>query len=285
MALIPQKYVNSVVAIGRPSTDRTPNWCASGFLYGHIVGSGQARGTSNVKPYCVTCAHVLEGLSSISVLINTAMGKPKHITTDFGEGWPRRHDKADLAAFPLPPQLLTPDEWAQRIFLSEPDVVTTEMAADLGLTDGDSCFLLGFFPLWLIKEHERSYPVVRHGTIARIRDYLDGYSDHILIDTMNFPGNSGGPVVVKPEIMAIRGTKSPGRSGLLGVISSYICYDEVAYSLATGRPEPRVIFRQNSGLAAVVPATILAGWIASFPENRGEVNAGFIETNGKDSSK
>jgi hypothetical protein len=281
MALIPQKYVDSVVALGRPTDQGAIDWCASGFLYGHVLGPGPAEGTTNVRPYCVTCKHVVEGLTSISVLLNTATGDSKQVTTAFGAGWPQRHDAADLAAFPLPPQLLSPEEWGQRIFLSGPDVVTAELAADLGLTDGDSCFLLGYFPVWLIKDGQRSYPVVRHGTIARIRDYLSGHSDRILIDAMNFPGNSGGPVVVKPEFMAIQGTKSPGRSALLGVISAYIQYDEIAYSLVRLPPEPRVVFRQNSGLAEIVPAAVLAAWVASFPENRGEVIAGFVETTGK----
>lgn len=284
MALIPQKYVDSVVALGRPSDQGATDWCASGFLYGHVLGPGPAEGTTNVRPYCVTCKHVVDGLASISVLLNTGAGDSNQVTTEFGAGWPQRHDRVDLAAFPLPPQLLSPEEWGQRIFLSGSDVVTAELAANLGLTDGDSCFLLGFFPVWLIKDGHRAYPVVRHGTIARIRDYLSGHSDRIIIDAMNFPGNSGGPVVVRPEFMAIEGTKSSGRSALLGVISKYIYHEEMAYTLDGEQLIPRVSFRENSGLAEIVPAATLAAWVASFPENRGEGIAGFVETTGSDPS-
>jgi len=274
MALIPQKYVNSVVALGRPNDQGHADWCASGFLYGHVLGAGPTEGTVNINPYCITNRHVVSNIEVISVLLNTETDESKQVTANFGAGWPRCHETADLAAFPMPPQLLSQEEWMQRMFLSEHDVVTPSMADDLGLTDGDSCFLLGFFPVWLIGEGKRSYPVVRHGTIARIRDYLNGHSDRVLIDSMNFPGNSGGPVVIKPEAMSIKGTQSPSRSALLGVISSYIYHEEMAYS-RTG--EARISFRENSGLAEIVPAAILADWIASFPENTGEEVAGFIE--------
>src|ERR1019366_8874960 len=57
------------------------------------------------------------------------------------------------------------------------------------------------FPLQLVGG-ERNYVIVRHGTIARIGDMLAGTNKNFLVDTFIFPGNSGGPVILKPEMMA-----------------------------------------------------------------------------------
>ena len=65
-----------------------------------------------------------------------------------------------------------------------------------------------------------------------------------------FPGNSGGPVITKPEDISYGG--NPNTCALLiGMISLYLPYQEVAVSQQTG--QPRIIFQENSGLAVVVP--------------------------------
>lgn len=98
---------------------------------------------------------------------------------------------------------------------------------------------------------ERNFVIVRSGVIARIRDALAGQSKEFLIDTAIFPGNSGGPVVTKPEVLSISGTKAVDKSYLIGMVSGYVPYQNVAISTQTQRP--RVIFEENSGLASVVP--------------------------------
>ncbi len=68
-----------------------------------------------------------------------------------------------------------------------------------------------------------------------------------------FPGNSGGPVVVKPTAESLAGAKPVMKAYVIGVVKSYIPYRDVAYSLVTNAPTPRVAFMENSGLAYVVP--------------------------------
>jgi S1-C subfamily serine protease len=70
-----------------------------------------------------------------------------------------------------------------------------------------------------------------------------------LIDANIFPGNSGGPVVTRPEISSIEGTKAIDKAALIGIVKSYLTYKDVAVSQQTGKP--RVIFEENSGLALV----------------------------------
>lgn len=121
------------------------------------------------------------------------------------------------------------------------------------IVEGNGVFLIGF-PLGLIGK-ERNYPIVRQGIIARIQDWLRGDESTFLIDSSAFPGNSGGPVVLKPENVAITGTTGITHSLLIGMISCYIPYRDVAISEQTG--EPRIIFEENSGLAEVVPIDLI----------------------------
>ena len=66
------------------------------------------------------------------------------------------------------------------------------------------------------------------------------HSNNFLIDVSVYPGNSGGPVVIKPVSIAINDTQSISRSALIGVVKSYVPYKDVAISKQTGNP--RVIF-------------------------------------------
>ena len=88
---------------------------------------------------------------------------------------------------------------------------------------------------------------MRHGIVARIQDWLRGDERTFLIDASVFPGNSGGPVVLKPETVAVHETRAITHSLLIGMVRAYIPSQEVAVSERTGRP--KVIFEENSGLA------------------------------------
>lgn len=70
-----------------------------------------------------------------------------------------------------------------------------------------------------------------------------------MIDANIFPGNSGGAVVYKPELVSISGTRAICKAALIGIVKSYLLYKDVAVSQQTGNA--RVIFEENSGLALV----------------------------------
>ena len=90
--------------------------------------------------------------------------------------------------------------------------------------------------------------IVRHGIVARIQDWYDGRSKDFLIDSSIYPGNSGGPVILKPVIW---GTPRFTNPKVLGLVSAYLPYQDVARSEQTGLI--RLISEENSGLAKVVP--------------------------------
>ena len=87
-----------------------------------------------------------------------------------------------------------------------------------------SAKVMGFLfwdPLGLAGK-ERNYVIVRQGIIARVQHWLKGHARTFMIDASIFPGNSGGPVFLKPEIVSIEGTKSNNRCVLIGMVSSYL---------------------------------------------------------------
>ena len=68
---------------------------------------------------------------------------------------------------------------------------------------------------------EQQYVVCRAGVIARIRDLLEDKTTDFLVDAAVFPGNSGGPVILKPELASLSGTKAIGQAVLIGRGRSY----------------------------------------------------------------
>ncbi len=255
MALIPPFFLDCVVAIGFVTNDEV-RYAATGFLVGHLVGEGAEISDRKYRLYLVTNRHVFEGKDVAMLRFNPSdnlAAKVYDLQLRNAEGqaqWQRHPDDAvDLAVQSINAELLRKDGIQFSFFASDSHILPFSKAADEGLSEGDSVFVLGF-PLGQVGK-ERNYVIVRQGVIARVRDALAGTSQEFLVDASIFPGNSGGPVVTRPEAMAIEGTRSSGKAWLIGVVSSYVPYQDVAISVQTDRP--RVIFEENSGLAAVIP--------------------------------
>ena len=174
--------------------------------------------------------------------------------TDGSNSWiVHPNPDADVAVLSINPRLLEADGIEFQFFASDVNTFTLDQAREIEVSEGDGVFVLGF-PLGEAGE-ERNYAVVRQGIIARIQDWLKGNAQTFLIDASIFPGNSGGPVLLKPELTSISGTKRNNRCGLIGMVSAYLPYREFAISQQTGRP--RMIFEENSGLGIVVPYNVI----------------------------
>jgi hypothetical protein len=111
-------------------------------------------------------------------------------------------------------------------------------------SEGREIFHLGF-PLAKGAEPDVQHkPILRTGIIAQKND---GY---FLIEANVFPGSSGSPVFIKPRInINDKEETIIEQMRLVGVVSEYIAYQDVAISRQTGRP--RIVFEDNSGLAQV----------------------------------
>lgn len=252
-ALLPPAYLDAVVALGIPASNGSIQYKATGFLYGHPVGDPGGE----YRIFLITNRHVVEHIDMLKARFNRPMGSDSKIYdvplrgNDGSMLW-TGHPSSDVAAVLISPKQLEKDG-IKFTWIPGDRQLDLEQARELQISEGDGIFVLGF-PLGLAGK-KRNYTIVRQGCIARIRDWLGGNSRTILIDATVFPGNSGGPVVTKPEIASIKGTKFNNRSRLIGMISRYLPYEDVAISAQTRKP--RIIFQENSGLATVVPVDVI----------------------------
>jgi S1-C subfamily serine protease len=262
LALIPPTFLNCVVALGTADNAGKTQWVASGFLYGEKLASSSNRYTV----FLVTARHVVNDLkdaiasghmmghpaTSVVMRFNPEVGEAARQFSIPLERWVMTDDQSNHAAVaPIDPDFLRSNGVTRLAFFeSDLSVANKARAKELGLSEGDGVYVLGF-PLGLVEQSQHSFVIVRGGTIARIGDCLAGERQTFLIDSMIFPGNSGGPVVNRPETGAVQGTRPQNAAYLIGFIEGYIPYEDYAVSAQTQRA--RVIFEENSGLAEVIP--------------------------------
>lgn len=270
-ALIPPFMIDSVAAIGLNRNVSPPGqlpkleWftVGTGFFYGRKVKDDPDPLKRKYILYLVTAAHVIaefreselgQSRNMLEVRINSKDPAREAQTFDIADGAWFFHPKYtpgiaddDVAAVPIDAKKL--DELGASFI---PDDIATANATKLkaiGTSAGDGVFVLGF-PMNLAGE-ERNYVIVREGIIARISELLDATSATFLLDSFVFPGNSGSPVVLRPDLASIQGTQANREAFLIGMVIDYKSYTDVAVSEQTHRP--RITFEENSGLAEVIP--------------------------------
>jgi S1-C subfamily serine protease len=278
MALIPPFFLDSVVALGLDSSQGKKRWVASAFLYGRFIEE-VSEGKKTYHVYLVTNRHVLEGERIVYLRFNPRAAQPaKEYTLNLEDPkgnrlWFAHPDpEVDVATCPIVVKVLRDEGMQFAYFQNDVHVAERKKASDLGITEGDFVYVLGF-PMGLIGG-ERNYVIARKGTIARIRDVLAGTTKEFLVDAFTFPGNSGGPVVTKPEVVSIQDTPAVGSAYLIGLVKSYIPYTDVAISVQTNRP--RVTFEENSGLTAVLPIDFVEETISRSLESTAGRETGIL---------
>ena len=227
----------------------------TGFLYAHPLVSGKVR--TPYRYFLVTNRPVAEAPIT-HVRFNHPATELTVETIDAvaSGGWTFHPKGADIAVVPLDsssPVLAgrwTEANIASGFFISD---VSTTFGEGVQPVEGDGVFLIGG-PLGMVGE-ARNSPVVRYGVIARIQDWILGHADTFLIDAPAFPGNSGGPVVLKPETTAASNTKAITHCLLVGIVDHQIRSKEVAVSELTG--EPRIVFLEDIGLGVVIPVEMV----------------------------
>lgn len=99
-------------------------------------------------------------------------------------------------------------------------------------------------------------PIVRTGMISLMNEDKTFY-----IDAPAFPGNSGGPVFLKPSLLFGKKITTIGGGKLVGIIGEYLPYEDRAYSRQTKKL--RVVFEENTDLSRVWGVSFLNDIIAS----------------------
>jgi S1-C subfamily serine protease len=263
-ARIPQFFVDSVVALGRFEPNRGPGqpseWVteASGFLYGYPADNETDPAKHRYHVYLVANRHVLANHSQILVRMNAE--KATDLVREFtlalkdnagADLWVSHPSPStDVSVIGINAQFLHENGLQSAFFAGDKHTADKAKMKNIGLSIGDEVFVLGF-PMGLSGTAQRNFVIARRGSIARLSDVFESAATTFLIDSLVFPGNSGGPVVSVPDLNSIEGTKSQNAAYLIGVVRGYLPYTDVAVSQQTG--QLRMITQENSGLAEIIP--------------------------------
>ena len=254
MSLIPRDFLDTVAALGAHDTTGSEEvrYFATAFVFGYPVSPPTKPKSYWV--FVVTNRHVVERDGQMYIRFCVPAGKqPKVLPIPQGPElypWVVHPDPdIDLAVMSLD-AIQIPDGLRPGQFLTlQPHAVTVDELRSSEFSEGNELFILGF-PMGIAGTDQNDV-IVRHGMVARIQDWYDGRSKYFLIDSSIYPGNSGGPVVLKPVMWSSNNEPRFSRPKLLGLISAYLPYQDVAISNQTGRV--RLVSEENSGLATVVP--------------------------------
>lgn len=253
MAIIPNFFLNAVVALGIDGNDNQKCWIGTGF----IVGRKEKDSPTLSTYYIVTNKHVIKNQTYIYVRFNSLGGtlvKDYRVDLYDKDGEPifsaHPHHKTDVIAFQIRPQTLINDKSIWGAFDLDDHSLTLEQMQSTGVIEGNLVYALGF-PMGKVEIIKA--PICRLGCISRVMDAFIMQNEYptFLVDAQVFPGNSGGPIVSRPEQLSIEGTPSNNSANLIGILSEYIPYRETLYSLQTGNA--RMIQEENSGLTVVHP--------------------------------
>ena len=249
--IIPNKFMNAIVAIGVPKDGNDKHWIGTGF----IVARKDESNPEISDYFIVTNKHVVENCEKIFVRFNALEGdfvKDYDIVlTDGKNCFYSKHpnDAADVIALQIAPEALINDKsvWGA-IDLTNEALSLEEMKA-YGVAEGNLVYSLGF-PMNLVDIIKS--PICRLGCISRIFDAFirRKESPTFLVDAQTFPGNSGGPIIGQLENMSMKDFFKK-EVKLIGILSAYIPYTTPLINAQTHRPS--MILEENSGLTIVHP--------------------------------
>lgn len=264
MSLLPRGYLDTTVAIesSQPDGEATRyRTIGTGFFIGFDYGDRSASGTENYRLFLVTNRHVLAtrpgapSRTDVLIRVNRKGGAARRVRLALrgGEGgnWAfHPDDEVDVAVILVNARVLL-EAGMDFNYFRPGDVAYLATMQELDIGPGEELFVLGF-PMGM-SGVERNYVIARAGMIARLDEEILASAGTFLIDAAMFPGNSGGPVIVKPNSDSLAGGRPIDRAYVVGAVRSYLPYEDVAYSFQTDPPTPRMVFTENSGLADVIP--------------------------------
>jgi len=244
MSLLPQQYLKAVVHI------KTESGKGTGFLIGIKNGLKNEKGEDFHELFIVTNCHVVNAKRQITIRFDSNKG-PEEISLSGGDkDWIMCAKKdVDLAVIHVNHLYLSGMNIDYTAIFEE-DMFTDKSTFQELIEVGHEVFLLGF-PLG-ISGISKNHPIARQGIVARCDDELL-FDSKFLLDINNFPGNSGGPIFVKPSLISLEGKNPIKKSFLIGLICSYLPYSKQLFDHTTDPPSPKMVMEENSGLAVAIP--------------------------------
>lgn len=250
MALIPRQFIDSVVSIGSRNSDNSISWFGTGFFVGRSIDN-----PNEVVPFLVTNKHVFQSSKKIAVRMKEN-GSERLMEMDVileENGLPlykiHPQNDIDIAVLQLDASVILDKNLIFQGFNIDTQALSSVELREEGVDEGSLIYMLGF-PMGLVNQTS-NLPLCRLGCIARMSEAQISENHNILVDVQNFPGNSGSPIVLRPETSTIIGTKSLNKSVLVGIIHSYLPYQEQLVNSQTQRVVE--IRSENSGIANAYP--------------------------------
>lgn len=255
MSIIPNFYLNSVVSIGilpNPANVNNITWIGTGFFVGRSIEGQEGQ----VVPFLVSNKHVFKGnnavvirmkkkdseeLEVLNVTLKNADGSLNYTVHEMAD--------VDIAVLQLSAQVINDHNLNFCCFDIDNLSMTSEELRKNGADVGTIIYMLGY-PLGLVNVSS-NLPVCRMGCISRMSETQLKEQHNILVDIQNFPGNSGSPIIIRPETTHLEGTPVLGKSVLAGIVHEYFPYRETLINSQT--KEIVEIRSENSGLANVHP--------------------------------
>lgn len=243
MALIPGFFFNSVVSIGIKSYDAVTQWIGTGFLVGRKEHSSDLY-----TIFLITNYHLIESKNKILLRFNKQEENKYRdceiILSKNKKPLYSRHPQADVIAMQLSPSYLDKNKLDYSWFSLDEHSLTLSQMKETDVIEGCLVYSLGY-PLNLIGS-DRNIPICRLGCISRISDLFFSNINEYLVDIQTIPGNSGSPIINRPENSYIQGTSNNSSANLIGIISGTIDYSEKSNDKISEYEQEK-----NSGFAIV----------------------------------
>ena len=247
MSLIPKFYMEAVVSIG-VRIGNGINWIGTGFF---VV---KPLGEDIFQPLMITNRHVLMGNDNVVIRLKDQAGILRVLDMPLiveGRELFSYHKELniDIAAVLINGSYITENNLQFSAFNIEEHSLNSSDLVKQGGNEGSYVYMLGF-PMGLVNVDSNT-PICRGGCIARIDEKEIQMTKQFLLDIQNFPGNSGSPIITKPEMIGLGNEPVLGRSVLIGIVHGYIPYEEKLINAQTKKIVE--VRSENSGIAVVNP--------------------------------
>lgn len=252
MSLIPKFYMDAVASIGVRTKEKIL-WIGTGFFVIKEVGENQ------FQPFMVTNKHVIDGLNSVVIRLREKdTGELRCIDMPLMENANHLYsvhpdNKVDVAVVLLNGSYITQNNLQFSGFNIEKNAFSSKDFLKKGGNEGSFVYMLGY-PMGLVNIGT-NIPICRGGCIARIDPNEIEKEKVFLLDIQNFPGNSGSPIISKPEVIGIGDDPVLNQAVLIGIVHGYIPYEE---QLINSQTQKVVEVRsENSGIAVANPVEFI----------------------------
>ncbi len=265
MSIFNDEILKTVVTINTANSKGELSCVGTGFLVSYPAKAEENRSFT----FMITNKHVLENVTSIVISVNKKSGGVEHFNLNKENLLKKNHllyhpnKNIDICAIGINIDVMLEAEGnVKRVDIFNQALNISKMKS-FHMVEGHPVYSVGF-PMNLVEINSKN-PIVRGGIISRISNLYDKKRQEqiYLIDSFNFPGNSGSPIFSGIEANHFPGWTPINTNYLIGVLNSYISYKE--YLKSTQTNQIKTIEEQNSGLTNVISVDHIIELIESFP--------------------